>query len=53
MLDKLNTQLNDIYYLYCDRGILSLELSIFLNKKGYKTYSIPGGFKKWKEENLK
>lgn len=30
---------NNIYYLYCDKGIKSKEISIKLNKKGYKTYS--------------
>lgn len=35
---------NKIYTLYCDRGIISSELSNKLNKLGYKTKSLKGGY---------
>lgn len=34
----------DIYYLYCDLGDRSGELSEYLNKKKYNTISILGGY---------
>ena len=47
-LNKTNT-----YYLYCDKGIKSLEISNEVNKKGYKTYSIEGGYDSWKNLLIK
>lgn len=35
---------NKIYTLYCDRGIVSSELSSKLNKLGYNTKSLKGGY---------
>lgn len=35
---------NKIYHLYCDKGIYSYELSMFLNSKEYNTKSINGGY---------
>ena len=35
------------YYLYCDTGDQSLEISIRLNKFGYDTLSIIGGYKEY------
>lgn len=42
---------NKKYYLYCDKGVFSHELSIELNKKGYNTISIDGGYEKYKKNN--
>ena len=39
---------NNIYYLYCDEGKQSLEISKRLNSFGYNTKSILGGFKSLK-----
>ena len=36
---------NNIYYLYCDEGRQSYEISKRLNSFGYNTKSILGGFK--------
>lgn len=36
---------NNIYYLYCDEGKQSAEISKRLNSFGYNTKSILGGFK--------
>lgn len=36
---------NNIYYLYCDEGKQSHEISKRLNSFGYNTKSIEGGFK--------
>ena len=35
---------NKLYYLYCDEGKQSLEISNRLNSFGYNTKSISGGF---------
>ena len=35
---------NKVYYLYCDEGKQSLEISRRLNSFGYNTKSISGGF---------
>ena len=40
---------NNYYILYCDKGIFSLNLSNELNKKGYKTTSLDGGYFKYKK----
>ena len=40
---------NNYYILYCDKGIFSLNLSNELNKKGYKTKSLDGGYFKYKK----
>ena len=34
----------DTYYLYCDMGEQSYEIAKRLQKLGYKTYSIEGGY---------
>ena len=39
---------NNIYYLYCDEGKQSNEISKRLNSFGYNTKSILGGFKSLK-----
>lgn len=39
---------NNIYYLYCDEGLQSYEISKRLNSFGYNTKSIKGGFKSLK-----
>lgn len=36
---------NTTYYLYCEEGIQSYEISQRLNKFGYNTISIEGGLK--------
>ena len=36
---------NNVYYLYCDEGKQSNEISKRLNSFGYNTKSIQGGFK--------
>ena len=47
-----------IYYLYCDTGDQSKEISIRLNSFGYKTINIVGGYEEylrifnhWQESN--
>lgn len=35
---------NNTYYLYCDEGIQSKEISSRLNSFGYNTKSIKGGY---------
>ena len=42
---------NKKYYLYCDLRVKSRELSLKLNKMGYKIYSIKGGYKEYKNTN--
>ena len=38
---------NDIYYLYCQRGLTSYKVCKILNTKGYKTVNILGGYESW------
>lgn len=42
---------NKVYYLLCDKGIYSNEVSAKLNKMGYNTHSIQGGYDKFKKNN--
>ncbi len=42
---------NDSYILYCDSGPNSLKLSNELNKIGYFTTNLKGGYSKWIKEN--
>ena len=42
---------NDTYLLYCDYGHLSKNLSNELNKEGYKTTSLNGGYSKYLKDN--
>ena len=42
ILDK-----NKKYYIYCQKGITSNKLCNYLNKIGYHTYSIVGGYEEW------
>lgn len=38
---------NDIYYIYCQKGISSYNVCNILNKLGYRTISIDGGYEAW------
>lgn len=38
---------HDYYYLYCDYGEQSKEISDRLNSFGYKTYNIKGGYEEY------
>ncbi len=41
---------NDTYYLICEYGKKSLEVSKILNRQGYKTISILGGYRDYQKE---
>ena len=53
LLIKPNLYLNknDKYYIYCQHGKTSVGLCNQLNKLGYQTYSIIGGYENWVLEN--
>ena len=36
-----------IYYIYCQKGINSIKVCKELNKKGYNTVNILGGYEAW------
>jgi len=38
---------NNIYYIYCQKGISSSKISQILNKMGYHTVNIIGGYEEW------
>lgn len=40
---------NNMYYLYCEEGKQSFEISKRLNSFGYNTKSIEGGFEAFKQ----
>lgn len=42
---------NKKYMLYCDTGPVSIKLSSELNKLGYHTTYLKGGYSKWIKEN--
>lgn len=46
LLNNYSHYLNkySVYYLYCDTGEQSMEVSDRLNKFGYNTYSVEGGY---------
>lgn len=39
---------NKLYILYCEKGIYSKELSNKLNRMGYYTKSLDGGYERYK-----
>lgn len=41
-LDKEKT-----YYLYCQKGTLSIRVCSLLNSLGYKTVNVNGGYESW------
>lgn len=38
---------NSTYYLYCQYGKTSLRLSLILNKQGFNTINVLGGYQEW------
>lgn len=38
---------NKRYYIYCQKGITSKRVVGILNKEGYTTISIQGGYEEW------
>lgn len=38
---------NNIYYLYCQKGVKSKRLCVILNSKGYNVVNINGGYEAW------
>lgn len=38
---------NQTYYLYCQKGVKSLKISQILNRLGYKTINLNGGYEGW------
>lgn len=47
---KLYLNKGEYYYLYCNRGAQSMELSIILNELGYQVISIDGGYMEYKSK---
>ena len=39
--------INQTYYIYCQKGINSIKVCQNLLKKGYKIYNIIGGYESW------
>ncbi len=37
----------DHYYFYCEQGIQSIKLCLYLQKQGYKVHNIQGGYEAW------
>ena len=49
--EKLNK--NEKVYLYCRSGKRGEKASKILNKLGYKTVNLSGGYLQWQKENFK
>lgn len=35
------------YYIYCEKGLTSPKICHYLNKRGYQTYNLLGGYEEW------
>ena len=44
---------NQTYYIYCQKGITSLNICRILTLKGYKTINVKGGYENWITNNQK
>lgn len=44
---KKYLQPNLIYYIYCQKGISSPKVCQILNRLGYKTVNVSGGYEEW------
>lgn len=38
---------NDVYYIYCQKGIRSMQVCNILTNKGYNAFNINGGYEAW------
>lgn len=48
---KKHLQANTIYYIYCQKGISSSKVCQILNRMGYHTINISGGYEEWILQN--
>lgn len=48
---KTYLKANETYYLYCQKGISSPKICQILNRMGYHTINICGGYEEWILEN--
>lgn len=48
---KKYLQANAIYYIYCQKGISSQKVCQILNRMGYHTINISGGYEEWILQN--
>lgn len=48
---KKYLQANAIYYIYCQKGISSQKVCQILNRMGYHTVNISGGYEEWILQN--
>ena len=44
-------QANKTYYIYCQKGISSPKICQILNRMGYHTVNITGGYEEWILQN--
>lgn len=49
-IDSLNPQSH--YYLYCMKGVRSMQAARILQQRGFRVTSLHGGLKAWKSEGL-
>ena len=45
-LDKYFNK-NELYYIYCQKGIMSQKACIMLSNLGYNVVNISGGYESW------
>lgn len=48
---KKHLNANAIYYIYCQKGISSQKVCQILNRMGYHTINILGGYEEWILQN--
>ena len=42
---------NKTYYVYCQKGLLSVKVVGSLRKQGYNVYNVIGGYERWILDN--
>lgn len=47
LISNIKIDKNKTYYIYCQRGILSKKVCMYLNSLGYDTINILGGYEAW------
>lgn len=38
---------NEVYYIYCQRGVQSRKICLILKNRGFKVVNINGGYESW------
>ncbi len=53
LLEEGSLDKNTTYVIYCKKGVISLDVADALEEKGYKVYSLKGGYNAWLLDAIK